>query len=401
MRSTHMILLLAAVLAASLPSQTKPAAPKTPPTGTSQGKSAGGDPGPFQLTCLLDGKTLTISAEGKDLMVLLEGKPLPEERRVTIGSRLQILDENLVPRVEFERTDGGGILRMLGDTRPVLERPTLGIQVNALDDALATHLGLERDSALRMEGVIPGGAAARSGLQVHDILLSVDGRRPVTLDLLQELLKGKRPGDTVKLEILRRNKTLEIEVRLEPEDRGNRTGVFWRVSHPESDQAQVDQAQVYRSRTREAAELRRKAEASQKLLLEAYQSIQGAGSGKLGELQKATEKLRTLVETRAFHQLQDHYHREVSRLMAETGRLQSLFGGRGTPAPTPPQPVGPTVPTTPRGAIGWESLSGPLVLTPPQPSAVDLRPDLQRIERRLSRLEELLESVLKGEKKQH
>jgi uncharacterized iron-regulated protein len=75
------------------------------------------------------------------------------------------------------------------------------------------------EGGVRIEQVVPDGAAAASGLKRGDILQQIDQQQIVnSADLRLEML-GKQPGDTVSLTVLRKRwllgeKTLEFEVEL-------------------------------------------------------------------------------------------------------------------------------------------------------------------------------------------
>ena len=78
------------------------------------------------------------------------------------------------------------------------------------------------ENAVKIEQVVPGGAAAAAGIKKGDILQQIDQQQIGSpADVRLEML-GKQPGDRVKLTVLRKRlfvgtKTLEFEVELGPE----------------------------------------------------------------------------------------------------------------------------------------------------------------------------------------
>lgn len=101
---------------------------------------------------------------------------------------------------------------MITQDRDAREPLRLGINAEPIDPALAVHFGLEPDSALTVTAVAPGSVAQRSGLRVHDMILRVDGKTPVTIDSLRARIAEKRNGSTLRLRILRRGDQETINV---------------------------------------------------------------------------------------------------------------------------------------------------------------------------------------------
>ena len=78
------------------------------------------------------------------------------------------------------------------------------------------------DHEVRISQVVPGGGAAKAGLQVNDTLLAVAGKAVRDADTLLDVLQGLKPGDEVALKVKRGEKELELRARLgkRPMDRG-------------------------------------------------------------------------------------------------------------------------------------------------------------------------------------
>jgi len=103
-------------------------------------------------------------------------------------------------------------------------RPRLGIA--AAPEWVLRRAGVE---GVLVMSVAEGSAAARAGLRgtsraedgsivLGDVVQSLGGRKLASLDDLYAALEDHRPGDTVKLRVLRGDKTRDVEVRLdEPE----------------------------------------------------------------------------------------------------------------------------------------------------------------------------------------
>lgn len=97
-------------------------------------------------------------------------------------------------------------------------RPDLGISLVALTSGLASLFGLPATSGLLVQEILPGGAAYQAGLRmgsrmvwIHetvyvlggDLLVAANGKELHTPQDLTALLLGSRPGDEVRLDVLR------------------------------------------------------------------------------------------------------------------------------------------------------------------------------------------------------
>ena len=96
------------------------------------------------------------------------------------------------------------------------QRPSrgyLGVGLQPLDENLAPSLGLPKDSGEIVRSVVPGGPAARAGLQQGDVIVKVNGQ-PVTPDQTVSYLVANTPvGSRVPLEIVRGGRRATVAVR--------------------------------------------------------------------------------------------------------------------------------------------------------------------------------------------
>jgi serine protease Do len=93
-----------------------------------------------------------------------------------------------------------------------LHRGVIGVSPQAITPALADALGLSRSSGVLVGDVTPGLAADTAGLQVRDIILSVDGKPVANVPMLTLALSTHMPGDTITLSVLRGMDTLNVTV---------------------------------------------------------------------------------------------------------------------------------------------------------------------------------------------
>jgi S1-C subfamily serine protease len=97
----------------------------------------------------------------------------------------------------------------------------VGIGISALEDAIARRAGIDGVAVLE---VLPGTPAAKAGLRgltmtprgarVGDVIVAVDGAEIDDYDDLYNALDPRKPGEKVKLGILREGQKVEVEVPL-------------------------------------------------------------------------------------------------------------------------------------------------------------------------------------------
>jgi len=93
-----------------------------------------------------------------------------------------------------------------------VHRGQIGIFAKTITEPLAQAFSLEAEKGVLVEDVVTEGPAYKAGVQVGDVVLSLDGRplrsvRDLALQLYQYVI-----GDTVELQILRDDKPLAVRV---------------------------------------------------------------------------------------------------------------------------------------------------------------------------------------------
>ena len=79
---------------------------------------------------------------------------------------------------------------------------------------LSQHLGLDEGNGLTLYHVVPGSAAAKAGLETHDVLIEVGGQKMGSQQDLRDVVLAHKPGDSVKVKYIHKGKTEEREVVL-------------------------------------------------------------------------------------------------------------------------------------------------------------------------------------------
>jgi SAM-dependent methyltransferase len=89
------------------------------------------------------------------------------------------------------------------------EQPFIGIE-----------LGSSTDGGTRIDRVIPDTAAQRFGLEAGDVILRIDGARTGSASRVSEAIVSRRPGDLIRIELLRsgERQTIPLELGRRPDD---------------------------------------------------------------------------------------------------------------------------------------------------------------------------------------
>lgn len=90
-----------------------------------------------------------------------------------------------------------------------------GLRIQTIDEGIAKYYDLPNTHGVIVTYVTPGSPAAGAGLEVGDIITSVNNFRINNYDTLAGVFQEFRSGDSVEIKILRNNNTLIKKMRLE------------------------------------------------------------------------------------------------------------------------------------------------------------------------------------------
>ena len=98
------------------------------------------------------------------------------------------------------------------------ERPMLGIMIGSFTEEQAQELGVPVHEGMRLDAVVDGMGAQRSGLQKDDVIVEFAGHPIYNANSLPNALSGKKGGDTVAVVIYRgpQKKTIQLELSKRP-----------------------------------------------------------------------------------------------------------------------------------------------------------------------------------------
>ncbi|HKY51534.1 MAG TPA: trypsin-like peptidase domain-containing protein [Candidatus Limnocylindria bacterium] len=95
-----------------------------------------------------------------------------------------------------------------------VDRGFVGIQYAPLTPRAAVALGLPPAAGIQISAVVPGSPAAQAGLRAGDVVTKLNDQQIDQTHPLQSLLLRFRPGDRVRLTIIRDGATQTLEVTL-------------------------------------------------------------------------------------------------------------------------------------------------------------------------------------------
>jgi len=184
-------------------------------TGIPAQEGGDGD-GPLCLIFTVEQDEVVVDVRGGKPRLELNGEPMPERRYTIRGKWILIKDSRGVPVASVTYSKEGGNLQILVPKR----KASLGITMGTPGPSLAAHLGLDRKRVVILDAIKPGSAAAKAGLAKYDVVTQVDGKAPATQQRIQEAVTKKKPGDRIRLRVVRKGQPREIEVVLGAELEG-------------------------------------------------------------------------------------------------------------------------------------------------------------------------------------
>jgi serine protease Do len=87
-----------------------------------------------------------------------------------------------------------------------VQRGILGIMIRDMNSTLAKEIPIDRANGVYVDSVTTAGAAKEAGVRAKDVIISIDGIETVTSAKLQEIVMRKRPGEKVKITLIRNGK---------------------------------------------------------------------------------------------------------------------------------------------------------------------------------------------------
>lgn len=95
-----------------------------------------------------------------------------------------------------------------------VQRALLGVTIGEVDASMVNDLGLDKPQGVVVASVADGGAAKEAGVKEKDVITKLDDEAINSVPELQSKVAQHRPGDSVKLTIIRDGKQTEVVATL-------------------------------------------------------------------------------------------------------------------------------------------------------------------------------------------
>ena len=121
-----------------------------------------------------------------------------------------------------------------GSQKETSSHACLGVAISSLRHPLISQLrdlfGGER--GVLVTRVVAGSAAEKAGIKANDILVTYNDQKLFSLDQLIKLVRSDRPGEEIKVDLVRDGKSMEVAVTLgtsqsEPKEVTSSLGALW------------------------------------------------------------------------------------------------------------------------------------------------------------------------------
>jgi hypothetical protein len=130
------------------------------------------------------------------------------------SERAELPREKEAPAIELEIEPQQVKPKNVDKMPMVAAKPYMGLGMERLPDALAGHLGIDKNAAAMIRVIDPQGPAQASGLDQFDIITAVNGKNIQCHDCLCQLLEKHKPGDQVKVQYFHRGEKKETLIAL-------------------------------------------------------------------------------------------------------------------------------------------------------------------------------------------
>jgi membrane-associated protease RseP (regulator of RpoE activity) len=98
----------------------------------------------------------------------------------------------------------------------------MGIRLIGITDELRGHYGAPKDAGVLVAEVEANSPAARAGIEVGDVITTVDGNRVTSTEDVSRAIRPKKGGETVDVELVRGRSPRKVTVTLDERKAGER-----------------------------------------------------------------------------------------------------------------------------------------------------------------------------------
>ena len=95
-----------------------------------------------------------------------------------------------------------------------VQRAYIGVGINDLTPELIKDQKIKTTTGVYVNAITENGAAAEAGLEMGDVITAIDGKTITKTSELREVVGSKRPGDQVKVKVLRQSEAKDYTLTL-------------------------------------------------------------------------------------------------------------------------------------------------------------------------------------------
>ena len=95
-----------------------------------------------------------------------------------------------------------------------VKRAFIGIQITEITPTISKRLNLENNKGVLITKVFEEGAAYKSGIKTHDVIISIENKTINSVADLQEQISNYSPGEIIKCTIKRKNNIKSFQLDL-------------------------------------------------------------------------------------------------------------------------------------------------------------------------------------------
>jgi hypothetical protein len=180
--------------------------------------------------------------------VWMDGERVPDERIVRDAHRVAVTDASgtVIERLDMPKAwtpahgtpDAPGTYRRTDGVVLVPPASMLGGRLEPVPPAVLAHLRAEHTAAdgsrcAYVARVIPGLPLDAAGVRSHDVIVSVNGASDASPESVRAAVRAAKPGDTVRLVVLRAGQRIDAAVTLAAWDPKHMVRMAGQVDPPE------------------------------------------------------------------------------------------------------------------------------------------------------------------------
>jgi len=95
-----------------------------------------------------------------------------------------------------------------------VSRPWLGVYMRDVDEKIANYMGLPLTEGVIITNIVKDSPAEKSGLVKYDVIRKLENKNIKTSSEVSDLVKSKKPGDTISMTIYHDGKINNINVKI-------------------------------------------------------------------------------------------------------------------------------------------------------------------------------------------